>query len=364
MASPKHVTVVTTSDLGDFKIIKHIKPVSAHVVAGTNAFSDLAASFNDFFGGRSESYQRQLISLYDEAIERIKISAFEIGANCVLGLKIDIDEISGKGKSMFMITAVGTAAIAEIENKANTVNDLDVKLENVSIDKIRTLKKRNKILQESSLPNWQIDDDLWDFLTDNQIDEVFPALVNKYRNHLANFQPDLANSFYRRMVNYLNNFPDEKKSDILYSAVFKETDKKIAQYLSDIINELQILDLKLVLNVLLNEEFENQKKAMRMLIYDKAFYNKEDLTDLKKIRETIISKFEEVGTRSTKKQLLSSKEKDIWICQCGQSNEIPDEVYCSRCGKNIYGFKIDELSPHKAVKLIDDKIELISHFIL
>ena len=112
MVSPKQILVATTSDLGDVKIIKHLKPVSAHVVAGTNVFSDLAASFTDIFGGRSESYQKQLASLYDEAVERIKVAAFEIGANCVLGLKVDIDEISGKGKAMFMITSIGTAAIA------------------------------------------------------------------------------------------------------------------------------------------------------------------------------------------------------------------------------------------------------------
>jgi uncharacterized protein YbjQ (UPF0145 family) len=366
MSSPKQVLVVTTSDLGEIKIIKHLKPVSAHVVAGTNVFSDFAASFTDFFGGRSGSYQKQLSSLYDEAIERIKISAFEIGANCVLGLKVDIDEISGKGKAMFMITCVGTAAIAEIISKPISKIDTNQKFENVSIEKINILRKRNKVVQEANEPNWRIDDELWDFLTDNQIEEVFPAMVNKYKGLVASYQVDSAHSFYKRMVNYLNNFPENKKSDILYLAVFNEKDKKIAKDLSDIIKELQILDLKLIYNVLLNDDPENQKRVVQMLAYDKAFYDKEDIIELKNIRGLIIDKFKEIGVRSTKKQLLSSKERDIWTCQCGQSNEftIGDGNYCTKCGNNIYGFKNGELSPNNAIDVIDQKIELISHFVI
>ena len=38
-----------------------------------------------------------------------------LGANAVVGLKIEFDEISGKGKSMFMVTAYGTAVIISPE---------------------------------------------------------------------------------------------------------------------------------------------------------------------------------------------------------------------------------------------------------
>ena len=115
MANPKDVLVVTTSTLEGVKIKQYLKPVSAHIVAGTNMFSDFFASFSDVFGGRSQTYQKQLTSLYAEAIERIKYAAYEVGANCIVGLSVDMDEISGKGKSMFMLTAVGTAVILHKE---------------------------------------------------------------------------------------------------------------------------------------------------------------------------------------------------------------------------------------------------------
>jgi uncharacterized protein YbjQ (UPF0145 family) len=95
MANPKDILVITTSSAEGLIIKKYLKPVSAHIVAGTNLFSDFLGGLTDVFGGRSSSYQKQLSSLYNEAIERIKYNAYEIGGNCVIGLSIDMDEISG-----------------------------------------------------------------------------------------------------------------------------------------------------------------------------------------------------------------------------------------------------------------------------
>jgi CDGSH-type Zn-finger protein len=176
-------------------------------------------------------------------------------------------------------------------------------------------------------------------------------------------QVDEARAFCRRLVNYLSNLPDDKKRDMLYLSVFKESEKQTLRNLSTIIGELQILDIKLVNNAIQTYKLENKKKAMRMLLYDKPFYNREDLTDFEELKDVISASFKELGTRSTKKTLLSSKEKTIWICVCGQSNDSPDEKYCNKCGNDIYGFYQDEVSPEKAIALIDQKTALINQFI-
>src|SRR5947207_764071 len=98
MTNPKDILVTTTSSIEGLSVKQYLKPISAHIVAGTNLFSDFLASFSDVFGGRSQTYQKQLASLYSEAIERLKVAAYEIGANCIIGLNVDMDEISGKGK--------------------------------------------------------------------------------------------------------------------------------------------------------------------------------------------------------------------------------------------------------------------------
>src|SRR6267378_5006770 len=113
MPNPKDILVVTTSSIEGLKIKSYLRPVSAHIVAGTNLFSDFLGGLTDVFGGRSQTYQKQLTSLYNEAIYRLKFTAYELGANCIVGLSVDMDEISGKGKSMFMLTALGTAVVIE-----------------------------------------------------------------------------------------------------------------------------------------------------------------------------------------------------------------------------------------------------------
>ena len=58
---------------------------------------------------RSLSYKSEMDRLYDRAKWAITEEAMSKGADAILGFRIDFDEISGKGKSMFMISVSGTA---------------------------------------------------------------------------------------------------------------------------------------------------------------------------------------------------------------------------------------------------------------
>lgn len=102
-------TVTTTNTIDGATITEYIGPLSANVVIGANILSDILASFTDFFGGRSGTYQSKLDDLYSEALTSLRQKAEGVGADAIVGLTLDFDEISGKGKSMFMVTAVGTA---------------------------------------------------------------------------------------------------------------------------------------------------------------------------------------------------------------------------------------------------------------
>jgi uncharacterized protein YbjQ (UPF0145 family) len=108
----KNKIVVTTTNLVDgYKVEKYIGPIVANVVIGAGIISEFFAGISDMIGGRSDKYQNQISAMYETAIDKIKEAASEKGANCILGLAIDLDEISGKGMQMFMLNAIGTAAI-------------------------------------------------------------------------------------------------------------------------------------------------------------------------------------------------------------------------------------------------------------
>lgn len=105
--------VTTTNSVEGYSIRKYIGVVNANVVIGTNLFSDIAASLTDVFGGRSGSYKSKLTTIYDEVMKELIGKAESYHADAIVGLHVDFDEISGGGKSMFMVSASGTAITLE-----------------------------------------------------------------------------------------------------------------------------------------------------------------------------------------------------------------------------------------------------------
>jgi len=82
-------TTTTTNSIEGWDIKEYLQPVSSNVVIGTNIFSDLGASITDFFGGRSEGYERRLNEIYDQALQTLVKKARSNGANAIVGIKID-----------------------------------------------------------------------------------------------------------------------------------------------------------------------------------------------------------------------------------------------------------------------------------
>jgi uncharacterized protein YbjQ (UPF0145 family) len=337
--------------------------VSAHIVAGTNFFSDFFASFSDVFGGRSHSYQKQLTSLYNEAIERIKFAAYELGANCIVGLKIDMDEISGKGKSMFMLTAIGTAVILEKETIKKSVLAIpNQDFENVSLDRINALRTKKLIVEKAKSGNFSLDEELWNFITSNQVHEVFAAVLKEFPKAMAAdaVKPGSSERFYKLMLGYIDALPEEIKLDLLYDGVRNEKNVQLALKLSQLISDLNLFDFRRCVDLLRNNSFQIKKRAVRVAKSDKQYYNRQDINDLQEICDLLKATFAERGKRIMKKQLLSSKEKELWQCECGKTNDIG--TYCSGCGLDIYGFSANDVKPTDADRYIEQKLDFISEF--
>ncbi|MGL2987727.1 YbjQ family protein [Flavobacterium sp. RSSA_27] len=364
MANPKDILVITTSSAEGLNIKKHLKPVSAHIVAGTNLFSDFLGGLTDVFGGRSSSYQKQLSSLYNEAIERIKYNTYEIGGNCVIGLNIDMDEISGKGKSMFMLTAIGTAVIIEKDEKLNSLSNTNEKFENVGVERINNLRQRKNIIERAEKRELHYDDETWSFITSNQVQEVFSALLRRYTNVIENFDQmqDAYNVFNKNFISYIDALEESKKVSLLYDKIETETNHQVALYLSKVIKELNLFDYEKNMSLLKNADFKKQKIGLRIATYDKSFYDKKDIESLNQTKVFISETFDERGEISTKKQLLSSKEREVWNCECG-NKYVEIGEYCGSCKNDIFGFKESEMKPTEIVEYIDQKIELIYEFL-
>lgn len=104
--------VSTTPSLEGKKIVEYKGIVFGEVVAGVDFIKDFAAGLSNIFGGRSSSYEGELIQGRENAIAEMKQRASEMGANAVVGVDIDY-EVLGQGNNMLMVIASGTAVVVE-----------------------------------------------------------------------------------------------------------------------------------------------------------------------------------------------------------------------------------------------------------
>ena len=104
--------VTTTVSVEGRRITEYKGIVFGEVISGVNFVRDVAASFSNFFGGRSGSYEEELVQARQNALKEMEQRAADLGANAVVGVDIDY-EVLGEGNGMLMVTASGTAVVAE-----------------------------------------------------------------------------------------------------------------------------------------------------------------------------------------------------------------------------------------------------------
>ena len=104
--------LTTTPTIEGRTIVEYKGVVFGEVIVGVNFIKDIAASLRDFFGGRSNTYEKELINARNTAMEELKTRAIALGADAVVGIDIDY-EILGQNSGMLMVIASGTAVKLE-----------------------------------------------------------------------------------------------------------------------------------------------------------------------------------------------------------------------------------------------------------
>lgn len=101
--------ILTTTPSVEGRNIREYKGVVfGEVITGVNFIRDLAASIRNVIGGRSGSYEDELIKARTQAMEELELRARELGADAVVGIDVDY-EVLGADNGMLMVTASGTA---------------------------------------------------------------------------------------------------------------------------------------------------------------------------------------------------------------------------------------------------------------
>lgn len=100
--------VTTTANVDGREVEEYLGIVFGEVITGINVLRDIGAGLRNFFGGRSEGYEQELLSARQQALQEMEQRAAGRGADAILGVDMDY-EVLGADGSMLMVTASGTA---------------------------------------------------------------------------------------------------------------------------------------------------------------------------------------------------------------------------------------------------------------
>ncbi|MFC3798115.1 YbjQ family protein [Cohnella sp. GCM10012308] len=333
-----NVLVTTTSlkesiELRDYKGI-----VSARVVTGVDLFSDFFASFSDIFGGRSATYQKQLKSIYDEVMERLTSEATKIGANAIVGVSIDHDEVSGKGKQMFMVTATGTAAF--IPDYGVEKNTLPLSMQNeVSFEKYQSEYVRLNMIYNVN-QDYNVVPNYWPSILEYYSPEVMSQIFKLFQTTEYDYNNSLENVFQ-----YFMGVDEQTAKKFLYDKL-NSHGKAMT-----IIAKTKLIDYELIENILVtNTEWIVKKYALVLVNGDKRKYHTDDIVQLEKIQDLINSKFIQ----------RARYDSDKWTCECGKVNKT-NVTYCKSCDNDDRGFKKGEVSVEDTLSKLKEKIYVLKN---
>lgn len=329
--------VTTTDNIERGTIESYHGVINVNIVIGTNLFSDIAASFTDIFGGQSESYQKKMNSMYDMVQNKLILKAKSLGANAIVGFRIDFDEISGKGKGMLMISGIGTACFVhynaaidkDISNSHYSINANDLNTQ-VEIKKAVDKAKESISLESLTSQEWEL------IMEQPEIDLLDKMIL--YSSAFDEKKVDL----------YISKFSPDEVIPYLYEKSM--TDRIVCK----IIKNCNLFDPNSILKFI----DVNLRRVVSLLDSDKLYYSNDDLKLMKEICDKL-ERLPDKGQIVRGKTNILGKEHDIYICQNGHKNEIESE-FCTKCTLDVKGLNYND---RKTISRFKSKVELLSEML-
>lgn len=348
--------VTTTSNFEGYKIDRYFGIVDERIVVGAGFLSDLFASFTDTVGGRSGKYEQRIKELYDLLISGIQRQANKKGANAIVGFKIDVDEISGKGMSMFMATAVGTAVhitkdktqTADGQGRDSFENAIDAK----DMERAILSEKYNEKLLNTAI-DFKEKVHIIEELSGKQIQIAIKVLVDviiQVETNMYDTAVDERQTQFQEILAYFGLYDSRDVANELNSRLpDMKGDKKLFYFIYENIVEVNYEDSLALLGTVRMDVLT--KTVFKILIKYKNTYIANDIEVINKIIYKL-------------KQLLQISEEELnadssWVCgKCGQKNSAKI-IYCKACERGKNGLTQQQELLIKEIILHINKINII-----
>jgi uncharacterized protein YbjQ (UPF0145 family) len=104
--------IVTTNDAPGHRVVQTLGVVRGITVRSRNAVSDMVGGVQSIFGGRVGVYVKLAETARQEAYDELVAHAREMGANAILAMRYDANEIM---PGITEVLAYGTAVVVEPE---------------------------------------------------------------------------------------------------------------------------------------------------------------------------------------------------------------------------------------------------------
>ncbi|WP_339872042.1 YbjQ family protein [uncultured Brevundimonas sp.] len=104
--------VATTNDLAGYRIVRHVGLVRGITVRSRSIVGNVGGAIQSVFGGKLSIYVNLAETARQEALEHLIEHATEQGANAILAMRYDANEIMD---GITEVLAYGTAVVVEAE---------------------------------------------------------------------------------------------------------------------------------------------------------------------------------------------------------------------------------------------------------
>lgn len=294
--------ITTTNGVEYGEIVRYIDVVNVNIVIGTNIISDIIASFSDFFGGNSNTYQNKMNDMYYQAMNEMVAKARKIGANSIIGLRIDFDEISGKDKSMFMMSALGTACVVEYKDRHvfdNRNNRSEVSKKDLS----KEIARREAV--RSVLKDGRVEREFVEYLCENPQDEIFEILFRMFMDSTdTNIEP--AASERRVSLRILSNYPQRKLAAYIRDVYLKNNG--VSDNIVTLMQRCQLFDADVIYEIMQKD----LSIGISLLQIEKDVYTKNDVAAMDRLKCYIDSLQHGKERAELAKMGLFGREREIY----------------------------------------------------
>jgi len=340
--------ITTTSTVEGIEIESYQGVVSHQIVIGANLFKDVFSSFRDVFGGAAKGYQKELEKWKRVGISELEKKAINKSANGIIGLNMDFESVSGGNKSMFMISLSGTA----VQLKRSESYLKETTSRNIEIDRLDYLVKKKELELElkNKSPKTIVADDIKNYKNhDIDADDViFSMVINEELSYLE--------SYFDEIVYYFQDKSHRLIDQFLSSEKFRE-DYEIRHLINhygdpclyDFLEEIQWFNFSVLKSLLKSNNHDVLQKALHLLKLNKSNYKLSDAKELLELASSIDEAYSIYPVRE-KKQKTLGKDKIGWRCVRCDSFQEESFSKCTKCGANIYGIKVDKITPDEISK--------------